>query len=385
MTKKVLIIGGGASGLAAAITCAGNGNDVTVIEKNDRVGKKLLTTGNGRCNFGNLGLHEHSYNNDKFVSDVLLRAKEGASKLMSDIGLMSYADDEGRLYPVSETATSVLDCLRFECEKRGVKFVLGKSCDAVYKRDNCYAVMLGGRENMVADNVIIAVGGKAQTSSYNLDKLVEHRVLIEFNPSLVPVKVYPQPKAISGLRVKGDVTLYKNGEVLHKESGEVLFKDNALSGIVIMNMSAFIARDYLEPGEYEIEIDAYPYLSEDELLKLLKERYTAFGAKRLMTGMFHSRIADEFKRRAIANGRNDITGVADAVKHMRFKVTGLGSFAEAQVMTGGIDTKALRTTLEFRKNEGLYACGEAVDIDGLCGGYNLHWAFSSGIVAGMLE
>ena len=172
MSKKVLIIGGGASGLAAAITCAGNGNDVTVIEKNDRVGKKLLTTGNGRCNFGNLGLHEQSYNNGKFVSDVLLRAKEGASKLMSDIGLMSYADDEGRLYPISETATSVLDCLRFECEKRGVKFIFGKSCDAIYRRDNCYAIMLGGKENMVADNVIIAVGGRHRQAFITLTSLL---------------------------------------------------------------------------------------------------------------------------------------------------------------------------------------------------------------------
>ena len=137
MTESVLIVGGGASGLAAAITAANNGNRVVLLEKNERVGKKLLVTGNGRCNFGNLSVSDDSYNNNKFVSDVLLRAKEGANKLFEKIGLLSYADPEGRLYPVSETATSVLDCLRFECERAGVEFVTGKTAIIQIGRASC--------------------------------------------------------------------------------------------------------------------------------------------------------------------------------------------------------------------------------------------------------
>lgn len=383
MTESVLIVGGGASGLAAAITAANNGNRVVLLEKNERVGKKLLVTGNGRCNFGNLSVSDDSYNNNKFVSDVLLRAKEGANKLFEKIGLLSYADPEGRLYPVSETATSVLDCLRFECERAGVEFVTGKTADAVYKRDVGYTVVCGN-ENLFARKIIIAVGGKAQAPTYNLEKLVENRVIVPYAPSLTPIKVEPLPRALSGLRAKCVASLYKNAKPIRKEKGEVQFKDNSLSGIVILNMSSFIARSKEENG-FEISLDLFPHIRFEELLPLLKERYSRFGSQHLMTGMFHNRLADEIKRRAILLDKNDISGLAAVIKDFRFTVTGLAGFSEAQVMCGGIDTKALKTSLEFRKNEGLYACGEVVDIDGLCGGFNLHWAFSSGIVAGELE
>ena len=149
-------------------------------------------------------------------------------------------------------------------------------------------------------------------------------------------------------------------------------------------MSSFIARSKEENG-FEISLDLFPHIRFEELLPLLKERYSRFGSQHLMTGMFHNRLADEIKRRAILLDKNDISGLAAVIKDFRFTVTGLAGFSEAQVMCGGIDTKALKTSLEFRKNEGLYACGEVVDIDGLCGGFNLHWAFSSGIVAGELE
>ncbi len=383
MAESVLIVGGGASGLAAAITAAKKGCRVTVLEKNERVGKKILVTGNGRCNFGNLSVTDGSYNNSKFVSDVLLRAKEGANKLFEEIGLMSYSDSEGRLYPLSETASSVLDCLRFACEKYGVVFLTGKTADAVYKRDVGYTV-LSGDESFFADNVIIAVGGKAQTQTYNLERLVENRVIVPYVPSLTPVKVDPAPKALSGLRVKCVVSLYRDGKVVRREKGEVQFKDNSLSGIVVLNMSAFIARSREEHG-FEISLDLFPAVKAEDLLPLLKERYNQFGAQRLMTGMFHNRLSDEIKRRAILLDKNDLSGLATVIKDFRFRVEGLAGFSEAQVMCGGVDVRALRTSLEFRKNEGLYACGEAVDIDGLCGGFNLHWAFSSGIVAGELE
>lgn len=384
MSNRVLIIGGGASGMAAAIT-ASKTCDVTIIEKNDRLGKKLLLTGNGRCNFGNLSIPSNAYNNMSFVSEVIARSKEDANKLIEEIGVVSYADKEGRIYPVSESATSVVDCLRYACERENITVMTGKTAESVFKRDNGFAVTLNDGTLLIGDKVIIAAGGKSYTQSYNVDKLVESRNFIPIHPGLTGVKVNPVVKALSGLRIKSKVSLMKNGVTVYKEKGEVQFKDNYISGIVVMNASSIVARDYENISQYTLRLNILPTITKTELVPMLQDRLDRFGAQRMLKGLFHSRVVEEIKRRAIELGYNDITSIASIIRHFDFSVVGLNGYDTAQITVGGIDTHALKANLEFRKTEGLFACGEAVDVDGLCGGYNLHWAFTSGIVAGKLE
>lgn len=384
MKNKVLIIGGGASGMAAAITAA-KSCDVTIIEKNERLGKKILLTGNGKCNFGNLSIPQNAYNNMSFVSEVIARSKEDANKLIEEIGVLSYADKEGRIYPVSESATSVVDCLRYACDRENIQIMTGRTAESVFKRDNGFAVTLDDGTVLIGDKVIIAAGGKAYTQSYNVDKLVESRNYVSIHPGLTGVRVNPIVKALSGLRVKSKVTLLKDGVSVFKEKGEVQFKESYLSGIVVMNASSIIARDFENLNSYVLRLNLLPTITKNELLPMLQDRLNKFGAQRMLKGLFHSRVVEEIKRRAIELGYNDIASIATIIRHFDFNVIGLNNFDTAQITVGGIDTHALKANLEFRKTEGLFACGEAVDIDGLCGGYNLHWAFTSGIVAGKLE
>jgi len=364
----LIIAGGGAAGLAAAVTAASHGARVTLLERADRVGKKILQTGNGRCNLTNLAVSPDAYNAPAFVAPVLSALDCNAMReFFASLGLMTYADNEGRVYPVSDAASGVLDVLRLASEERGVQTVC--SFDAVSLRGST-VVSADGRK-VHGDAVLVATGGGTE-----LLRSAGHTIT-PFSPILCPLKTDIAPlRGLSGLRAKCAVTLSRDGRSLHTMRGEVLFRDYGVSGIVIFDLSRFA-----KAGD-ALSLDLLPDIAEEELCKLLRDRRIAHPTRRgeaFLTGVFHSRIALAVLRAA---GSDDPAALAHAAKALTVAVQGCGDRKQAQVTRGGAKLDEFDpATLRSRKNAQLYAAGEALDIDGACGGYNLHWAFASGIRA----
>ena len=364
---RVLVIGGGAGGLAAAVAAAENGASVTILEKANRVGKKLLKTGNGRCNLSNLHVSPEGYNHPAFVAPLL--ETTGCAELrdfFASIGLWTTADGEGRVYPRSDTATSVLDVLRLAAAGRGARELCSTEVTGIALRRGGFAVTTRESGELTAERVIVAAGG----GSALLRPLgVE---LVRFEPVLCPLRTNSGPiRGLTGLRVRCRASLRRDGETVHTESGELLFRDFGVSGILALDLSR-----YARPGD-ELSLDLLPEMSAQELRGRLDARRAPDGER--LTGVFHRRINEALQR--VSGGETG--ALTAAIKDYRLTVLGPGDVQNAQVTRGGASTEAFDPrTLECRRHPGLYCVGEALDVDGRCGGYNLHWAFASGLAAG---
>lgn len=360
--KKIAIIGGGASGLTAAIKAAEQGFNVTILEKADRTGKKILKTGNGRCNLSNINVSKSFYNHPDFVTDVL--EKIPCEKLLSfykSIGLLTVKDTEGRIYPYSDSATSVLDVLRLRCMSLGVKEQVNTEVKDIKKQKDNTFLLDTNAAPFTADKVIVSVGGGS-----NLLKELGHNV-INFEPILCPLKTdISKIKALSGLRSKCKVTLTRKGKEIYFESGEVLFRPYGLSGIVIFNLSR-----YAQKGDI-LHLDFLENLTSSEVKELLSSRINK--GNDLLTGIFPKRIGEVLLKES---------NLTNAIKDFTLEVLDKTETNSAQVTRGGIDVNEVNSkTFESKKVKNLYITGEALDIDGACGGYNLHFAFASGLTAG---
>lgn len=390
-TTDILIIGAGASGLAAAIEAARTAPDksVTVLEHLPKAGKKILATGNGRCNLGNLNAASHRYTNSKFAQPVI--EKYGVDSLIGffeSMGLYTRADSEGRLYPMSNSAASVLDALRFECEKLGVKIICEEKAAQIKKADN--GLIVNG--NIQAKKVIIATGGKAAPSQgsdgsgYPLLKSLGH-TLTPLAPSLVQIKTDTATiKSLKGVRAKAKLSLSTGGS----SEGEILFTDYGVSGIAAMDLSRFVKQD----KKAEISLDLLPDFTQDdakEIIIRISRHNPAMPAESMLGGIIHKAIgtaaikaslgfmpktAGEIKPKQAAV-------IAATLKDFRLTVTGTKSYNDAQVTRGGADVNEFdNSTMMSKKVINLFACGEVLDVDGACGGFNLAWAFASGRLAG---
>lgn len=365
--KKILILGGGAAGLAAAVRAAQSGAQVTLAEKNERVGQKLLRTGNGRCNFTNLHVSESAYNHPFFVRPVLEKWNAEAMRaFFSELGLLSYEDPAGRVYPRSDTAASVLDVLRLACRRYGVETVTG--FDAA-RLDGANVQARDGR-TLSGDAILVATGGGTQ-----LLKSAGHRI-VPFSPVLCPLKTDTAPiRGLSGIRVSCALRLTRGGKCVAEESGELLFRDYGVSGIAVFDLSRFA-----KPGDM-LHINLLPELSDAQALALFKTRVQALSwcsREEMLTGLFHKRVNEALLRLA----GTDAQKLARCAKDLSLTVEGPAEPKQAQLTRGGADTAqfdpaSMRSKLDAR----LFAAGEALDIDGRCGGFNLHWAFASGLTA----
>ncbi|MBK5210956.1 MAG: aminoacetone oxidase family FAD-binding enzyme [Coriobacteriia bacterium] len=387
---SVLVVGGGASGLAAAISAARSGADVTILEANTRLGKKILATGNGRCNLTNTRLSLDAYNHSDFVAPVLARYScDDIRAFFDSLGLLTYADEQGRVYPITNSANSVLNVLRLECKRLGVKersdfeavSVEGKSAGAPVEKG--FAVTARGGEKVVADALVITVGGG---SSILADKGYSEE---KFMPILCPIKTETQLiRGLSGIRVKcvASILSADGGETVACETGELLFRDYGVSGIMVFDLSRFLVPHAL------LSIDFFPDTSAGELVDALCARRAAFPertAESYFEGMLHSRLAEVVLRAAgiesnVLSEYLPSEKLAGLLKDFRLRVLGLGDAKQAQVTRGGVSVAEFDSrTMTSERDEGLFAAGEVLDIDGRCGGYNLHWAWASGLVAGM--
>ena len=392
------IIGAGASGMAAALAAAENENvQVLLMERQARVGRKLAATGNGRCNLTNLHADHTGYHgeNADFVRYALSRYNvEETLNWFHDLGLYTVAEESGRVYPYSDQANSVVDVLRFALEKPNLQLLTGFEVKKV-KRSNGGFRVESAEEEIFCDKLIIACGGLAGTklggsmAGYQLLREFGHKCT-KLRPTLVQLKSsWSGCASLKGVRANCHVQILRD-EKLHSQSrGELQFTDYGLSGPVIFEVSrdACFGR-----GNWVARLDFLPDMNLEALrAELLRRKHTNWNAEELLTGILHNRLGRVLTQSVGIKGTwkiadlNDaeIEAVCGAVKSFEAVLTETMGMDAAQVTAGGILTSEFdANTMESRLVPGLYACGEVLDIDGDCGGYNLQWAWSSGRVAG---
>ena len=393
---KVLIIGGGASGMMAALSAAEDPqNRVTLLERQNRLGRKLLATGNGRCNLSNLHTDvSHYHGNDPSFVLYALRAfnVHDTVEYFRSIGLLTVAESSGKIYPFSDQANSVVDVLRFALDQSGVDVRCGCEVLSIGRKARGYTVKTA-EEDFYCDKLIVACGGTAGSKlggtdlGYQLLRSMGHHTS-ELSPTLVQLKAdTTHTHSLKGVRADAGLTLKQGGHTVRQTFGEVQFTDFGISGPAVFELSRFA-----EKGN-TLLLDLLRPMSEEDLTAFLKQKQTARPSMPLedfLTGLLHNRLG----RVVLQHGGWDLHKEAHCIdceklshliKYFPISITGKLGFEHAQVTAGGILTSEFRAdTLESRLSPGLYATGEVLDIDGDCGGYNLQWAWSSGRLAGKL-
>lgn len=398
MSRDVIIIGGGASGMMAALAAAENGCRVTLLERKSRVGRKLLATGNGRCNLTNHNVSPARYHGgDGFCAYALDTFDVGATlQFFASLGLLTVAEDSGRVYPMSNMAGSVLDVLRYALERPGIEVVTGQAVSSVKKTSDGFTVRTE-TDTFSAEKLILAAGGCAGSKvggvmdGYQLAKSLGHH-RTQLYPSLVQLKTDPTyPRALKGIKAECGIAIRRGNASVAENRGEVLFTEYGVSGPAIFDISRSVATG----GEgLTVTLDLLPDWEQQEVLDWLRQRRDNAGSREagtLLTGALHSRLgqmickAAGFTNQSAANlSDGDLRRIAARTKDFALPITGVCGFDQAQVTAGGLRCDEFDPrTMESRLVPGFYACGEVLDIDGDCGGYNLQWAWSSGRAAGL--
>lgn len=392
--KRVAVLGGGAAGLCCAADLlrqtAGRAS-VTIFEQNSRVGKKLLATGNGRCNLSNLGASPAAYPPAQraFVTPALTRfSPEKILDFFASLSLYTHADGEGRVYPLSNQAAGVLDALRLECTRLGADVRCDTAVTAIRPKNGRY--LINGEP---FDFTVLALGGKAAVKGFQGYDLLS-QLSIPFGkpaPGLVKLTTDdPLVKSAKGIRAAASLRLLLGGKEAMKEAGELQFADGALSGIAVMNLSSCYARQMLQKKtEAQIEADFVPSMTKDALHRAIAA-IVKTGQRQLcedlLSGFVPKRLGMALLKAAGLRADQPALSLTDAqietlcgfLKAYRFPVTGSGPFSDAQVTVGGAARTAVNAeTLESKQYPNLYLCGELLDVDGPCGGFNLQWAFAS--------
>jgi predicted Rossmann fold flavoprotein len=392
------VVGGGASGMAAALAAAKQGCQVILLERQARVGRKLQATGNGRCNLTNLSGTQGRYHGDQpEFSGYALERFTPADTIawFNSLGLFTVAEASGRVYPYSDQANSVLDVLRFAIEESGVQLLTDWEVSRVRKTASGFQLDSVNGETIFCDKLIIACGGLAGTklggtmSGYKLLRALGHSVT-KLRPTLVQLRSgWPGIAALKGVRANCAAALVHDNMEVAASKGEVQFTDYGISGPVIFEIS----RDAcVAPGQWMCRLDLLPEYSYQQLLdELARRQGTKLLTDDLLTGILHNRLGRVLTQAAGIRSRmpvSDLTeeelrAVCDNVKAFEIFVTEPLGMESAQVTAGGVHTQEFDShTMESKLVPGLYACGEVLDVDGDCGGYNLQWAWSSGTLAG---
>ena len=396
---NVCVIGGGAAGMLAALTAAENGHRVLLLERQSRVGRKLLATGNGRCNLSNYNASPAHYHGGAGFCDFALSQFDVGETLQyfASLGLLTVSEASGRIYPMSNMAGSVLDVLRYALERPEIDLQTGQTVTAVRKMPEGFSVKTE-TDTFSARRLILAAGGAAGSKvgggmdGYRLAKSLGHHRTALY-PSLVQLKTDPTyPRALKGVKAQCGISICRGSQVLARNSGEVLFTEYGVSGPAIFDLSRSVSAG---GSDLTCLLNFFPDWEEAEVLHWLSQRQTAMAAHEastLLTGSCHTRLGQMIcksagftNQRAAGLTRDDLRRIARQATHFALPITGTCGFDQAQVTAGGLDTSEFDPrTLQSRLVPGLYACGELLDIDGDCGGYNLQWAWSSGRLAGKL-
>ena len=393
------IIGGGASGMAAALAAAENPNaQVLLFERQARVGRKLQATGNGRCNLSNLHAGNRGYHGENAAfaeSAIGAFPPEKTLQWFQSLGLFTVAEESGKVYPYSDQANSVVDVLRLALEKSNIQLLTGFEVQKIRKTEEGFSVS-NGTETVFCDKLIIACGGLAGSklggsmSGYKLLGKLGHKAT-RLRPALVQIKTdWDGVVALKGVRANCGAQILRDGEVFAQSTGEVQFTEYGLSGPVIFEISRDVCQG---GGSWICRLDFLPQYGEEVLyLELCRRKETNLTVEDLLTGILHNRLGRVLAKAAGIKGNRLVSDLSDrelqevcrTVKAFDVTLTEPLGMDSAQVTAGGVLTDGFfPDTMESRLVPGLYACGEVLDIDGDCGGYNLQWAWSSGRCAGL--
>ena len=395
----IAIIGGGASGMAAALAAAENeNNQIVLLERQARVGRKLQATGNGRCNLSNIHAGEGGYhgNAPEFVHPAISSFDPADTlRWFASLGLFTVTEDSGKVYPYSDQANSVVDVLRLALIKENITLKTGYEVTKIQRTDNGFQIT-NGEESINCDKVIVACGGLAGSklggtmAGYKLLAKLGHRST-KLRPSLVQIKSsWPELPSLKGVRTNCHVEILHNGQCYAQSTGELQLTEHGISGPVIFEISRDVCA---ERGKWTAKLDFLPHIWAENLEgELQRRRSTNLPMEELLTGILHNRLGRVLTKTAGIKGKQfanqisnaELREVISCVKGLEIDLTEPLGMDSAQVTAGGVLTDGFDSaTMESKLVPGLYACGEVLDIDGDCGGYNLQWAWSSGRMAGL--
>ena len=399
--RKVIIVGGGASGIVAAISAAREGANVTVIEHKDRVGKKILSTGNGRCNLTNEDMTPDCFRGDELsiVPEILTQfGYQETIQFFEQLGVI-LKNRQGYIYPISEQASTILDVLRMELDRLKVTLCLEHHVTSVKKNAKGFQISTD-KGTYQGDALILATGGKAASvlgsdgSGYAFAKQFGHRIS-PVVPALVQLKGKGTYfKQVAGVRTQAKVSLFVDDVFAGDDTGELQLTNYGISGIPVFQISRYAAKGLYEKKKVTAEIDFLPSISEESFLSFLEERMIMHGhktAEDFFVGMFHKKVIGMLLKEANISFTTVMNAVPDEklkkllslCKHFYVYIEGTNDFEQAQVCAGGVRTTEINPkTMESLYEPDLYLIGELLDIDGICGGYNLQWAWSTGFIAG---
>ena len=395
----IAIIGAGASGMAAALAAAENEkNQIILLERQARVGRKLQATGNGRCNLSNIHAQEGGYHGEhpEFVSNAIAAfSPEVTLAWFASLGLFTITEESGKVYPYSDQANSVVDVLRLALVKDNITLMTGYEVTKIQKTDSGFQIT-NGETAITCDKLIVACGGLAGSklggtmSGYKLLAKLGHRAT-RLRPSLVQIKSsWPELPSLKGVRANCNVKILHNGEIYAQSTGELQLTEHGISGPVVFEISRDVCA---QRGKWTAKLDFLPHISAEALdAELQRRRETNLPMEELLTGILHNRLGRVLTKAAGIKSKQHANQISNAeqsevvncVKNLEIDLTEPLGMDSAQVTAGGVLTDGFDPdTMQSKLVPGLYACGEVLDIDGDCGGYNLQWAWSSGRMAGL--
>lgn len=403
MKHELIIVGGGASGIMTALLAKDMGIDAAIVEGTDRVGKKLLTTGNGRCNITNKYIEPSRYHSEEsefFKYALENYGTEATIDFFASLGLPLVTLEEGKMYPMSLQASSVLDILRLALEDRGIPVYLNSKVKNIRKQKQGFKLETASGEYYECSKLLLACGGKSLPASgsdgsgYSLAKNLGHNI-VNTVPSLVQLKLdYKNLKALSGIKLNGVAEVYVDSKLSRKEFGEILFTDYGISGPPILQLSRTASYALSKKRETTILIDMMYTMDKGELENFLEGHWAMFSYRSVhdsFIGIINKKLIPILLKQAgvadIHRACSDLQylekkNIYKLLKTWEFKVVDTNSWGAAQVTAGGVDTREVNSkTMESELIKGLYFAGEILDVDGDCGGFNLQWAWSSAFAA----
>lgn len=403
----IIIVGGGASGLMAAIVAKDKGKDVAIIESTDRIGKKILTTGNGRCNISNINIKEpfncYTSENPHFFDECLKSfSVEETKNFFLYLGLPIIELEKGKLFPQSLQASSVVDILKLAIEEREIPLYTNCKVNNILKKKS-FQIATNSLDFPLfkANKVVLSSGGKSASktgsdgSGYKLAQNLSHNI-VKPTPGIVQLKLdYPHLKGLSGIKFNGNVSALIDNEIVRKDYGEVLFTDYGISGPPILQLSALCSKALNNKKNVELIVNMMPDKTLDEISNFIEGHLSIFSHRPISTaliGVINKKLIPILLKDAgITNIHipcyeltwKDRQNIIDRLTNWKFKCTDTNGFNAAQLTVGGIDTKEVNNkTLESKLVKNLYFTGEILDVNGDCGGFNLQWAWSSGYCVG---
>ncbi len=401
--KKIAIIGAGASGLIASIVSAKDGMSVVVYEKNDKIGKKILATGNGRCNITNREIEISNFHglNPQFAKSTLSQFNfRKCEEFFNSIGIEFKEGEKGRLYPMSLQSSSVVDLLVYEAKRVGVIFKLNSYVENIEKREDKFLIKTQNSSDLFS-KILIATGGLAtpslgsSESGYEFAKIFNHNIIKPFASLVQVVSNTSFLKLVSGVKINGFIKVLIDKKEVNSTYGDILFTNYGLSGSAVLDISRSVSLGVLQKKNIEIILDLFSLLSKDELLSLLQKRVKFANDKNIefwLEGLINKKLTSIIVKNANLRSdikfakelnKKDLLKIVYAIKNMKLNIIDTKGFKSAEVSAGGVDVRDINPqTMESKLQKGIFFGGEVIDIDGDCGGYNLQWAWASGFIAG---